>query len=103
MHHAAAITALLAAATLTQAQARYEIGYQFDDEPEVVQVEGEPFSVSGEWLPREGRARQGVIVDQTQVFARSPTLNSIWGQSIGKPDPAIAVSQRAGQRFRSTT
>ena len=53
MQHAAAITALLAAATLTHAQARYEIGYEIAGQPEVERSESHAFSASA----RSGQPR----------------------------------------------
>ena len=89
-----ATTALLAASTIALAQARYEIGYQFDDEPEVVRAESEPFAVSELWRPASGGATQSIFIDQARVFTLTPTLNYMVGQVIAGPEPEDFRSQR---------
>ncbi len=94
MHRNVVTAALLAASTIALAQARYEIGYQFDDEPEVVRVQSEPFTVSELWRPPSGGATQSVFIDQTQVFWASPTLNYFHSTVNVGPEPDAFQSQR---------
>ena len=50
MRRIAAMIALPAASTIALAQARYEVGYQFDCEPEVVHRVAPPFALET-WSP----------------------------------------------------
>jgi hypothetical protein len=94
MHQAAAITALLAAATLAQAQARYEIGYQFDDEPEIVRVEPRPFSVTMDAVSRPGLIIQRVVA-LNSLARGEPMIAGMHLQIETTPGDDRAVSSAA--------
>ncbi|OAB62987.1 hypothetical protein AY599_15045 [Leptolyngbya valderiana BDU 20041] len=82
MHRTAATAALLAASTIALAQARYEIGYQFDDEPEVVRVESQPFfeSVRRDPVP-DGVSHQTLYIDN-RTLGRTPSFNAMDAQIV---------------------
>ena len=77
MRRTIATTALLAACTLASAQAVYEVGIQFNDQPEIVRVESQPFNMSAD----SDRSLESRFVQRTVAFNLfgdgEPTLSAM--------------------------